>query len=416
MSASALALYGGEAVAQSLARYDWPRLHEEDEVAVLSALRNGYWGGLGDDFQPHRQFEAKFAEYHQANFAVLVPNGTIALEMSLRAGGVRPGDEVIVPAITFIASASAVVSVGAVPVFVDVEPDTCQISPAAVEAAMTPKTRCVIAVHFGGYLVDLDAMLAVARKHGVFVIEDCAHAQGAAWRNRRVGSWGDFGSFSFQHSKSLSSGEGGVVLMNDRDMYEQAMLIRNIGRRPDDRSYYHYICASNWRLGGLQAALLLSQFGRFPGQAEERQRNYVHLTTELGKVEGIRCLPHDERITQMGCYFAVLDFDSAAFGCSRDQFVRALKAEGVEAVTTGYNRSLHQETAFQPHKLRPLLHESIELPDYASMDLPHAQRWSERMVTILHYYLLGDRQGVDAVVAAVDKIKEHASELNRVEN
>lgn len=408
---SNLAINGGKASAEPLKDYKWPKLYEEDKVAVVQALEHGYWGGLGDENQPHKIFEAQFAEYHNADYAVLVANGTVSLELSLKAGGVCPGDEVIVPAITFVASAGSIVSVGAVPIFVDVEKDTCQISAAAIEAAITPRTKGILIVHFGGYVADLDAIMALADKHGLIVIEDCAHAQGASWRNRRVGSWGTFGSFSFQESKSLSAGEGGLVLMKDEDMYAKAQLIRNIGRKANEKIYYHHVCASNWRMGGLQAALLLSQFSRFPVQAEQRHHNYYHLANALNQIEGIRCLPHDERITQMGCYFLIMDFDAGQFGCSRDVFVQAMRAEGVAWCTTGYNRPLYKEKAFEEANLRPLLHESIQLPEYSTMSLPHAERWTERMVTILHFYMTGDTTGVDLVLEAARKVKKHVSEL-----
>lgn len=409
-----LAIRGGAPAAELLkgSEYVWPKLHKEDEESVLNALRQGHWGGfITDDIHPQLAFERKFADYHDSSYGVLVANGTISLELSLRAGGVQPGDEVIVPAITFFASATAIVSVGAVPVFADVDPATCQISAAAIEAAITPRTKAVIVVHFGGYPADMDAILAAARKHGIFVVEDCAHAQGAAWRGQRIGSLGEFGSFSFQQSKSLSGGEGGIVLTRDKEAYDKACLIRNIGRVPGDPTYFHHISASNWRLGGLQSALLLSQFSKFPEQAVVRDKNYRALTAALNEVEGITSLPADERITQYGCYFAVFDFDEEAFGCSRKQFVQAMRAEGVQWCTTGYNRSVYQELAFREDRLRPLLHANVPLPDYAALRMPNADRWAERMVTILHFYLLDDGTAVELIANAVRKIKEHAAEL-----
>lgn len=413
-----LALFGGTPVAEILKEkpYQWPQLHPEDEAAVVNALRQGHWGGLADESHPQTKFERQFSAYHDARYGVLVANGTISLELSMRAGGIRPGDEVIVPAITFIASATSIVSVGAVPVFVDVDTATCQISAAAIEAAITPRTKAVIVVHFGGYPVDLDTILPLARKHGLLVIEDCAHAQGTAWRGRRVGSWGDFGSVSFQQSKGLSAGEGGIVLVNDEQTYEQARLIRNIGRKPGDSTYYHYVSASNWRLGGLQSALLLSQFSRLPEQAEQRHRNYLALVEGLEGVEGIACLPADERITQYGCYFAVLDFDAGAFGCTRQQFVDAVRAEGVYWCTTGYNRPLYKEKAFTRENLAPLLHDSLSIPDYAALELPNAERWASRMVTILHFYMLGHGDGIAHVLRAIHKVKSRVGEFAAAAN
>lgn len=389
----------------------WPRLHPEDEAAVINALRDDYWGGIGDEKLPHRIFEKEYSRYHDAKYGITVANGTLSLELSLKVGGIKPGDEVLVPAITFVASATAIVSVGAIPVFVDVDPETCQISAEAIKAAITPKTRGIIIVHYSGYMADLDAILPIATEHNLIVVEDCAHAQGSAWRGKKAGSWGTLGSFSFQHSKSLSSGEGGIVITSNEELYEKAILLMNLGRRQGQRHYNHYISASNWRLGGLQAALLLSQFGKFPREAEERHKNVTFFTDELNKIPGVKALKKDDRITQKGCYFLLIDFDEKEFGCSRQKFVEALNAEGVRRVFCGYERPLYKEPAFLEENLRPLLHESIHIPDYAGMNLPNAERWASRQVTLLHLYFLGDSTNAKLVLEAIHKVKENVGEL-----
>jgi len=407
-----LAIKGGDKIAAELEDVGWPELHPDDEKAVLDALRRDYWGGLGDENLPSAVFEREFARYHDAKHGIVVANGTVSLEISLKAGGVEPGDEVIVPSITFFATASAVVSVGAIPVFVDVDPRTAQIDAKAVEAAITPRTKAVIGVHYGGYPFDLDTILETAGRYKLLVVEDCAHAHGTAWRGKKVGSWGTFGSFSFQHTKTLASGEGGLVLTSDDDLYQYAVLLRNIGRKTGKREYSHYVCASNWRLGGLQGALLLSQFSRFPEQAEKRDRNVRWLARELEKIPGLLCFKEDERITQLGCYYFLVDFDAGEFGIDRDTFIAALRAEGVKHLGIGYERPLYKEPAFSSEKLRPFLHQSIEIPKYNEMRLPNAERWAERQITIEHFYLLGeDRKRAEIVVAAVRKIKENISEL-----
>jgi dTDP-4-amino-4,6-dideoxygalactose transaminase len=406
-----LALKGGPQAAAELKAFAWPRLHPEDRAAVAQALHDNYWGGLGDENLPAARFESEFARYHDATHALVVANGTAALELALRAGGIRPGEEVLVPAITFVATASAVVSVGAVPVFVDVDAKTAQISVESMAAAITPKTRAVIVVHYGGYMADLSAILPLADRHGLLVIEDCAHAQGSAWIGRKAGSWGHFGCFSFQHSKALAAGEGGAVLTNDADRFERASLMRNIGRRTGQTTYDHYVSASNCRLGGLQGALLHSQFRRFPREAEERDRNGAFLEAELNTIPGIRRQPKDDRMTQRGYYFVVLDFDAEEFGCSRDRFLEAMRAEGVGWAGAGYSRALYREPAFDPANLRPLLHESVEIPDYPNMFLPNAEKWAARQVTIGHPYLLGDGTGARLILEAVRKIWDNAAEL-----
>ncbi|MCC6443526.1 MAG: DegT/DnrJ/EryC1/StrS family aminotransferase [Armatimonadetes bacterium] len=408
---SKLAIHSGPQAAEGLREFAWPKLRPEDEAAVLKALRDNYWGGIGDENLPNTLFEKGFAEYHDARYGVAVANGTVSLELSLRAGGVRPGDEVLVPAITFVATASAIVSVGAVPVFVDVDPRTAQIDAVALEAAVTPRTRAVIAVHYGGYMADMDAVLPAAMRHHLLVVEDCAHAQGSAWRGKGAGSLGHFGSFSFQHSKSLVAGEGGIVLTDDEALFEKVALMRNIGRRTGQASYDHYISASNCRMGGLQGALLLSQFSRFSQQAEERHRNGLWLEGELDNIPGLSRQPADERLTRRGCYFLVLNFDAEAFGCSRDRFISAMQAEGVGWVGAGYARPLYREPAFLPDNLKPLLPPGIPVPDYPSLRLPHSEKWAACQVTIGHPYLLGDGAGARLVLEAARKVKECVKDL-----
>lgn len=406
-----LAINGGPKIAEELSNVKWPRLYPEDEAAVVKALREYYWGGLGDENLPNRIFEREFCKYHDAKYGITVANGTLSLELSLKAGGIKPGDEVLVPAITFVASATAIVSVGAIPVFVDVDPDTCQISAEAIRASITPRTRGIIVVHYGGYMADMDAILPIAKEYGLIVVEDCAHAQGTSWHGKKAGSWGTFGSFSFQQSKSLSSGEGGIVITNDEELYEKAVLMMNIGRRQGQRTYNHYISASNWRMSGLQTALLLSQFGKFPQEAEERHRNGAFLASELNKIPGLRTLKQDDRITQRGYYFMVLDFDEKEFGCSRQKFVDAVRAEGAGHVFFGYERPIYKEAAFFEQNLRPMLHESIKIPDYAGLNLPNAEKWASRQVTIMHYYLVGDGTATRLLLDAIKKVKENVEEI-----
>src|SRR5688572_26359210 len=218
---SNLAIFGGPAAAATLKLPDWPTLTDEDRSAVIAALNSTEWCRLADNSRAEA-FEKAYAEYHQARHAVAVSNGTVAIELALIAAGIRPGDEVLVPAVTFIASAGAIVRVGAIPIFVDSDPETLSISASAVEAAITPRTRGIVAVHYGGYPIDFDAILPIVEKHNLILVEDCAHAQGTAWRGRKVGALGHVGTFSFQESISLSGGEGGIVLTNDDHLAEQA--------------------------------------------------------------------------------------------------------------------------------------------------------------------------------------------------
>jgi dTDP-4-amino-4,6-dideoxygalactose transaminase len=411
---SNLALFGGPKAAADFRLPDWPVVTETDCNAVMEVLRSREWGRLHADSRASA-FEEAYAAYHDAKHAVAVSNGTVALELALLAGGIRPGDEVIVPALTFIASAGAVVRVGAIPIFVDSDAETAAISPQAVEQAITPRTRGVVAVHYGGYPVDLDALLPIVQRHNLALIEDCAHAQGSAWRNRKVGSYGAFGAFSFQQSKALTAGEGGIVLTNDDALAEEARLYHNIGRKLGRPGYEHLVVASNYRLSDLSAALLLSQFSRLQEQVEQRMRGAAFLADGLEAVGGIRPLKPDNRITQRGYYFMVLRYDrSQAADVPLGRFVEALRAEGVPC-SSGYGMPLYKQPAFRRQHVAELLGRNVEeLPDYANLHLPVAEHFcAEEQITIPHQTLLAGREDLEQLIDAFAKVKRHASELTR---
>jgi dTDP-4-amino-4,6-dideoxygalactose transaminase len=409
---SNLAIFGGPAAAASLNKPEWPILTDEDRQAVMAALESKNWGRLF----PHSRaeaFESAFADYHQARHGIAVSNGTVAIELALIAAGIRPGDEVLVPAVTFIASAGAIVRVGAIPIFVDSDPETLAISAPAVEAAITPRTRGIVAVHYGGYSVDLDALLAIVERHDLILVEDCAHAQGTVWQGRKIGTFGDFGTFSFQESKALASGEGGIVLTNDDHLAKEARLYHNIGRAPGRPGYEHQVLASNYRLPELSAALLLAQLGRLQGQVEQRMRGANFLADELEALGGIKPLKADPRITQRGYYFMILRYDRRQFaGAPLRRFIEALKAEGVPC-GSGYGIPLYKQPAFRRELVAELLgRRPEELPDYAHLHLPVAEHFcAEEQMTIPHELLLADRNSLQMVIEAIAKIKANAEEL-----
>ena len=409
---SKLAINGGPRAAANFKMPAWPTMAAEDRQAVIETLDTVEWGRLIPNSRAEA-FERAYAEYHDARHAVAVSNGTVAIELALLAAGIRPGDEVLVPATTFIASAGAIVRVGAIPIFVDSDPETLSISAPAVEAAITPRTRGIVAVHYGGYPVDFDALLPIAQKHNLVFVEDCAHAQGTAWRGRKVGAMGHFGTFSFQQSKSLSAGEGGVVLTNDDDLAEQARLYHNIGRVVGRPGYEHLVLASNYRLPELSAALLLAQLGRLQEQVEQRMRGAGFLADELAAVGGIRPLKADPRITQRGYYFMVLRYDRSQFAdVPLKRFVEALQAEGVPC-DSGYGMPLYKQPAFRREHVADLLGRTLEdVPDYPNLFLPVAENFcAEEQITLIHHTLLAEPKDLQLIVDAVAKIKENAAEL-----
>jgi dTDP-4-amino-4,6-dideoxygalactose transaminase len=392
----------------------WPLAPDSiAEAQVLDVLRSGRWGRLHDDSYAER-FENAFAAYQDAQHGIAVANGTVSLQLILRTLNIGIGDEVIVPALTFIATASAVAEVGAVPIFADIEAETLTIDPASVAAAITPRTRAIIGVHYGGFPIAFDRLLPLAAEHGLFLIEDAAHAQGSAWRGTRVGAIGTFGSFSFQESKALSGGEGGIILTNDEALAERARLLHSIGRRSDQPGYLHYALASNYRLSELQAALLLAQFAHLPEQAAARDAAGRLLDTGLDETGILIPQRRDERVTQRGYYFAVYRYQQEAMnGIPREAFLAALKAEGVP-VSHAYGVPVYRYAAFSPEALQTSPLRGLDnVPAYHQLHLPVAEQVSQReQVTIPHQLLLGGPEGVRQIVDAVAKIAEHGAALH----
>ena len=265
-----LAINGGPRVREK-AFPRWPVHGEAERKAILEVLESGQWGGVEQRVVP--QFEEQFAALHQCAHGVTCTNGTAALEIAIRALGISFGDEVILPPYTFIASATAILLNQAIPVFVDVDPETYTLDPSKIEEAITPKTKAIMAVHIGGMPCEMDAILHIANKHNLAVIEDSAQAHGAEWAGQRVGSIGTVGCFSFQSSKNMTSGEGGIIVTNDQEVYDRCWSIHNVGRIPGGRWYEHPNLGGNYRMTEWQAAILLAQMGRLHDQMKVRDAN-----------------------------------------------------------------------------------------------------------------------------------------------
>jgi dTDP-4-amino-4,6-dideoxygalactose transaminase len=406
-----LALKGGKKVAEGVAWPAWPIVDDEDRKAVLGAVDSRNWCCLFANSQV-KAFENTYAKFHDAKYAIAVANGTVSIELALIAAGVVPGDEVLVPAVTFIASASAIACVGAIPIFVDCDPETYQISPNAVAAAIKRRTKAIVAVHYGGYPADLDALVAIARKYKLALIEDCAHAHGTEWNGRKVGAIGTAGSFSFQGSKSLTAGEGGVVLTDDAALAERARLLHNIGRVPGKPGYEHYMLSSNYRMTEFQGALLLSQMRRLREQTEKKHENGLFLAEGLRQIGGLEPLKSDPRITKRGYYFFIGRYNPGAFeGVPLDKFRAALNAEGIPN-GNGYAIPLYKQVAFKEANVTPLLPRKLgPRPKYEKTFLPNSERICAEQVTMAHTMLLAERKQIQFILDAVAKIKKHCAEL-----
>jgi dTDP-4-amino-4,6-dideoxygalactose transaminase len=336
-----LAINGGTPV-RTAGWPGWPPHDPGFAQKLQEVLDSSVWG-IGGAMQ-----ERLLQDYKQvcdAEYAVPNINGTFALELGLRAMGVGPGDEVIVPPYTFIATASSVVSAGAIPVFADIRPDTLCLDAEAVEAAVTPSTAAVIAVHLGGMPADMDALKAVCAKHGLKLLEDCAQAHGAVYRGRKVGAVGDAGAFSFQSSKNLTSGEGGMTTTNDAQIYGRAWSYANLGRVPDGGWYDHRVMGTNLRMTQFQAALLVRGIEMLEDQMARRDANAAHLCRRLGEVEGVDLQAFSPGAERCAYHLVAFLYDRQAFaGVPCNRFVQALSAEGIPA-GRGYN-PLYREGLF----------------------------------------------------------------------
>ncbi len=409
-----LAIKGGQPVAANLSNLipRWPTISGREKEALIQVLEGRRWCRLypGSYCQA---FESAFAEYHHAKSGIAVANGTVALELALKTVGVKQGDRVAVPAVTFIASASAATELGAIPVFVDVDPDTGNISPKHLKEVVEKDggVKAVVAVHYGGNPINFDEIKPILTRRGVKLVEDCAHAHGSEWRGRRVGAIGDMGCFSFQESKSLTAGEGGIVLTDSEGYAEKARLIHNIGRVVGRPGYEHYILSSNYRMTEFQAALLLSKLDELKEQVEMKHRNGEYLASKLRKIGGVEPQKMEEQVTKRGYYYFIFRYDPEEFsGVPKNKFIEALNAEGVPA-GLGYGIPLYKQKAFSREAFLEVMPSGTQYPGYDQLHLPGAEAFTESEVTLLHYVLLSERSALDLIVAAIEKIKDNVDEL-----
>jgi dTDP-4-amino-4,6-dideoxygalactose transaminase len=405
-----LAIAGGRPV-RTTPYPDWPHGDDEDVAAVEEVVRGGRWGGFPEPGPKAEAFEEAFASYQGARHGVLMANGTVTMEVALKALGIGWGDEVIIPALTFAATVYAPIAAGALPVIVDVTPDTWTIDPDLVEAAITPRTRAIMPVHLGHQMAEMDRVMEIAHARGLAVVEDCAHAHGQRWNGAGAGCIGDFGSFSHQSSKIMTAGEGGSLLTNDDRLARLAHSIIDCGR-PKDDAETEYTFGANYRLGELQAALLMVAMRRFPEQQAQRATLGAIFEGMAEDVAGVRVMPHDPRITRWSFYRYVVAIEPDAFaGRTNSVVCDALEAEGVGA-WTGYEPMSNYDL-FQPSLSRlPVAVEHASRLDPATMSFPVAEVAGLReSVYIDENVFRSDRAGVEQAVEALAKIQRHADEL-----
>jgi dTDP-4-amino-4,6-dideoxygalactose transaminase len=401
-----LALNGGVPL-RSCVFPDWPVYGDSELLSLERVLKSGSWGTLGKEV---RKFNQRFAQYQQCDFAISVTNGTVSLEVILRAMGIGFGDEVIIPPYTFIATASAVITSGATPVFADIEPDTYNLDPGKLEEAVTGRTKAIIPVHIGGRPCDMDRIMEIAGKHKLYVIEDAAHAHGSEWKGRRTGSIGHAGSFSFQGSKNLCCGEGGCITTNDKELYEQCWSIHHCGRAARGTQWYeHPVVGTNARMTEWQAAILDAQMNRLDEQIEKRMSNAAYLNSLFSKTGFIGVFPEDAAITRNSYHLYLFRFMSEK--CKelpRDKFCNAMSAEGIPCVT-GY-RCLHKQELFMTDSMRRMTGSKL---NYNGIRLENAETAESEGVWLTQNMLLGDKRDMEDIAEAAMKIYMNSNELRQ---
>lgn len=411
---SELALRGGAPV-RTRPFAAWPVHGAREEELALEVLRSGHWwrytlgealgsaaGGAGAMPSKVADFQRRFAAAHGCGYGIACVNGTAALEVALRALNVA-GGEVIVPPYTFVATATAPMLTGATPVFCDIGIETFNLDPARLEQAITPRTRAIIPVHFAGLAADMDAILGIAARHSIPVIEDAAHAHGGAWNGRPLGSIGAAAIFSFQASKNMTAGEGGIVTTNDPALAEVCESLVWVGRKAGRPWYEHHRLGWNYRLTEFQAAILLAQLERLEEQTARRQSNARGLTGLLRGIPGIA--PPDVPAWAAGhaWHIYVFRFLEQEFGLPRGLFLEALAAEGIPA-TCGYAHPLYRNPLF----LEPGL--PLDYRQFAEL-CPAAEQACREAVWLEHRLLLGTEQDMEDIAAAIGKIHAHRGEL-----
>lgn len=405
---ASLALHGGTPI-RTRPFTAWPVYGTDEEERLLRVLRSGNWGRL--DGSEVEEFERRFARMHGCRHAVAVVNGTSALRIALLAGGIQADDEVIVPPYTFVATATAVLEANAIPVFADIDLHTFNLDPAAVAAAITPRTKAIIPVHFAGQPADMQALTTLAADRGLLVLEDAAHAHGASYRGRPAGSLGHLASFSFQSSKNLTAGEGGIITTTDDGLAEACRSIHNCGRVPGGVWYEHHVVSGNYRLGEFQGAVLNGQLDRLEEQTETRDRNGRRLAARLAALPGLHPQKRSAECTRHSHHLFMLRIDPEEFGACRSAVLEALTAEGIPC-SAGYGYSLPDQPLFRNKAFGPYLAKASARLDYRTSRCPNSDLiCREQGLWLGQHLLLGPDEDVDDIARAFEKLYTHRDEL-----
>ena len=425
---SKLAIDGGEAIRSGTKSWpQWPISTEKDVERMAEVTRSNRWSydGLNE-----WRFAEKFTRYQGANYGMCCANGTVGIQLALEALQIGAYDEVIVPGMTWQATAAAVADVNAVPVLTDVESDTWNLSLDAVEAAITSKTRAIIIVHLYGCMTDLDRLQQICKKNNLFLIEDCAHQHGSFWKGQGVGSFGDVASWSFQESKVISSGEGGFNMCKTEEQFYRLYSLRNCGRpyeanppvfgldKPALESTT--LQSGNYRLTEWQAVMLLGALERLDEQVKLRDDNAMYLGSKLAEIPGIFPMRRRSEITQQSYFNFAFRLDTQELGVENRVFCDALNAElNSEDLFEPPYAPLNRCPLYKPltKSRHHLSQEYFAAIDPARFALPVCEdAYDSSGIVAHHRILMGSQEDMDDIAASVKKLVDHIDVVRKVKS
>ena len=403
-----LAINGGVPVKAEIGGYaGWPAGNDDMVNVVLNTLHSGVWGGFG---LKCAEFAALCAQYTQSSHCLPVSNGTAALELMLRALEIGRGDEVILPPYTFTATVSAVIMTGAMPVFADIDPCTYNLCPQAAENAVTGNTKAIITVHVGGKPSDMERLKAVAKRHMVYLVEDAAQAIGSEWDGKRVGAIGDLGSFSFQETKNLPAGEGGVITTHNAALYEKMRSLHNYGRVLGAGDSSRLFPGINARMPEWQAAVLCEGMKRLDADIERRMKNAIFLDERIGMFPFLETMRKPMKETRNSYHLYMFKYKREGLdGISRETFIEALNAENVCQAANGYSVPIYENRMMYGDEFVKATGRMFSNPKES---LPNNEKAARAEgVWIFHSSLLGGQSDMEMILEAMDKIWKHKHEL-----
>jgi dTDP-4-amino-4,6-dideoxygalactose transaminase len=395
----------------------WPKYLASDAQRLQQVLESRHWGGYPLPSRWCGEFADRFAAMHGAKYGLCVANGTIALVAALQAAGIRFGDEVIVPAYTWDGTATAVLFAGGVPVFADVDPNTYCLDVESARKAITPRTRAILPVHLAMRFAEMQGLQALASEHGLKIIEDCAHVHGGQYRGQGAGSIGDLGCFSFQESKLMTSGEGGIVITSNLQFFEHLQSQVNCGRASSTDQYQQRVLGSNYRMTEFQAAILIGQLEMLPELSDQRARAAARLSKALESIPGVRALPRQEGITRDAIYCYVFQYRPEGRPVARDLFVAALEAEGIPCDGRFYEPVYRSDLFYATPENCPQLSVGRDHPvNYSSVRCPVSERAAyDESVWLPQFLLLGEDSDTEEIADGVSKVMRNLGDLAKAD-